>query len=207
MQFERPTWDESFMLQAILTATRSSCLIRQCGATLVRDKRIIASGYNGAPQNIRTCLENGVCFYQSLAHQDSEKGLGLYSDLKEQRKNFCRVIHAEENAVNQCSRYGPVADGSTMYITNFPCPHCVTSVIIPNGIVEVVVWKDYLRNLLLTMDEYLVSKSLLDEAKIKTRKLDLSKNRMREIFELTFLVGDRSEYRFNPDQMLIRLEP
>jgi len=194
------------MLQAILTATRSSCLIRKCGANLVKNKRIIASGYNGAPQDIRTCLQNGVCFYQSLAHQDSEKGLGLYQDLKEQRKSLCRVIHAEENALNQCSRYGPQADGSTMYSTNYPCPHCTTSVIIPNGIVKVVVWKDYLRNKLLTMDEYSASKKLLDEAKIEIVKFDLSQERMREIFELTFSVGDRSEYRFNPDQMLIGLE-
>jgi dCMP deaminase len=206
MQFERPSWDEAFMLQAILTATRSSCLIRKCGANLVRDKRIIASGYNGAPPGVRTCLQNGVCFYQSLAHQDSEKGLGMYKDLKEQRKSFCRVIHAEENAVNQCSRYGPTADGSTMYITNFPCPHCAGSVIVPNGIVKVVVWKDYLRNKLLTMDEYSASKSLLDEAKIEVVKLSLSQSRMREIFEQIFVVGDRSDYRFNSDQLIFRLE-
>jgi dCMP deaminase len=206
MKFERPSWDESFMLVAILAATRSSCLIRQCGAALVKRKRVIASGYNGAGPNIRTCLENGVCLYQSLAHQDSEKGLGLYTDLKEQRKSLCHVVHAEENALNQCSRYGPVADGSTMYITNFPCPHCAGSVIIPNGIVKIVVWKDYLRNKLLTMDEYSASKRLLDEAKIEIVKLDLTRERMREIFELTFSVGDRLEYRFNPDQMLFHLE-
>ena len=206
MKFERPSWNEAFMLHAILAATRSSCLVRQCGAVIVKEKRIIASGYNGAPPGVETCLQTGTCFYQGLAHQDSEKGLGQYKDIKEQRKDFCIVIHAEKNAVNQCSLCGISAAGTTMYITNFPCPRCVIDTIIPNKIAKIFVWKDYLRNKLLTMDEYSVSKSLLDESGIEIVKIDLSQKRMREIFELTFLVGDRLDYQFDSSQLEFRLK-
>src|SRR3989344_8346464 len=153
MSFERPSWDEMFMLHAILSSVRSSCLKRRCGAVLVKEKRIIASGYNGAPPGIDTCLETGVCFYDGLAYQDAEKGLGDFETLRDQRKEFCIVVHAEKNAVNQCSLHGISAAGTTMYITNFPCPRCVIDVIIPNKIAKIFVWKDYLRNPVLTMDE------------------------------------------------------
>ena len=194
----RPTWDEMFMLQAIISATRGSCLVRHVGATLVRGKRIIASGYNGAPPDVETCLDTGVCFYQNLADQDAIKGLGEFSVLKEQRKDFCSAVHAEKNAINQCSRNGVSAECSELYITNFPCPGCVRDVIIPNKIVGIVVWKEYLQNKLLTMDEYEVSKFWLAQAGIKVRKMEFSKDRMQEIFLQALSVGDRLEYRFQP---------
>lgn len=194
----RPSWDELFMMQAILMATRSSCLVRHVGAALVRDKRVIASAYNGAPPQIETCLQTGVCFYQNLAHKDSEKGLGYYAVLKEQRKEFCNIIHAERNAYAQCSRFGIRAEGCSLYITNFPCPGCTRDVIIPNGTAEVVVWKGYLENKLLTMDEYSVSKFWLEQAKIQVRKLELPKERLAEIFQQALNVGDRTDYEFQP---------
>lgn len=196
----RPTWDEMFMVQAVLAATRGSCLVRYVGAVLVRDKRIIASGYNGAPPGVQTCLESQVCFYQDLAYQDSLKGLGIYEDLKEKRKDFCSAVHAEKNAVNQCSKYGVRADGSILYVTNYPCPGCVRDVIIPNQLSEVVVWQDYLSNPLVTMDEYAVSEYWLKQAKIPVRKLDLSQERLQEIFSLALSVGTRLSYRFDPNR-------
>lgn len=192
----RPTWDESFMVHAMIAATRSSCLVRQVGAVLVRDKRVIASGYNGAPPDVETCLDTHVCFYQDLAWKDHEKGLGSYEDLKEQRKDFCSAVHAEKNAINQCSRYGVPAQGCDLYITNFPCPGCVRDSIIPNKIASIVVWKEYLRNQLLTMDELELSKHWLQRAGIKVRKLDLPENRIKEIFSMALMVGNRTDYKF-----------
>ena len=199
----RPSFEETFMLKAMIAATRSNCLIRHVGAVLVRDNRVIADGYNGAPPDVETCLEKQVCFYQGLAYQDSLiEGQGSYEDLKEKRKDFCVVIHAEKNAYNQCSRFGVSAQGATLYCTNYPCPGCVRDVIIPNKTVEVVVWKDYLRNKLLTIDEYGLSQSLLVQAGVKLRKFDLPKARIREIFEMALLAGDRTDYQFHPLQLV-----
>ena len=196
----RPSWDESFMLNAILAATRSSCLIRSVGATLVQGKRIVASGYNGAPPDVETCLDTGVCFYQDLAHKDSLAGHGTFEVLKEQRKEFCSAIHAEKNAFNQCLKHGVAVEGAMLYITNFPCPGCVRDVIVPNKVKGIVVWKEYLQNKLLTMDEYSVSKYWLEQAGIAVKKFDFPNQRIQEIFGMALLVGNRSSYRFESQQ-------
>ncbi len=199
--FQRPSWDEMFMIHAILAAVRSSCLIRRCGAVVVKEKRIIASGYNGAPPGVETCLDKGFCFYQDLAFQDSEKGLGRYEDLKEQRKEFCIVVHAEKNAIAQCSVHGVSPVGASMYITNFPCPGCVRDAIIPNKISKIFIWKDYLRNILLTRDEYSVSMDMLNQVGIQVVKLDLVQDRLMEIFQESLRGGDRLEYRFQGQRL------
>lgn len=202
MQFNRPSWDEMFMVHAILAAVRSSCLVRRCGAVIVKEKRIIASGYNGAPPGVETCLNTGVCYYQNLAFQDSERGIGKYEDLKEQRKEFCIVVHAEKNAIAQCSVHGVSPVGGSMYITNFPCPGCVRDVIIPNRIAKIFIWKDYLRNILLTRDEYSVSMDMLNQVGIEVAKLELSQERAMEIFQESLHGGDRLGYRFQGQRLL-----
>lgn len=196
MHIKRPEFEEMFMLHAIIAAVRSSCLVRRVGAVLVKDKRIIASGYNGAPPEVVTCLEKNECFYQRLAHDDAERGLGKFEILKEERKAFCSAIHAEKNALNQCSVHGVSAIGSVLYSTNFPCPGCVRDSIIPNRVAKVVVWKGYLQNKLLTHDEYSLSNYWLGQAGVKICKMDLSHQRIQEIFSLALLVGDRTDYRF-----------
>jgi dCMP deaminase len=202
MQFERPSWDEMFMTHAILAAIRSSCLIRRCGAVIVKEKRIIASGYNGAPPGVETCLDTGVCYYQNLAFLDSENGVGKYEDLKEQRKEFCIVVHAEKNAVAQCSVHGVSPVGGSMYITNFPCPGCVRDAIIPNKIAKIFIWKDYLSNILLTKDEHGVSMDMLNQVGIEVVKMELTKERAMEIFQESLRGGDRLEYRFQGQRLL-----
>lgn len=202
MGFQRPSWDEMFMLNAILAGVRSSCLIRRCGAVIVKEKRIIASGYNGAPPGVETCLDTGVCYYQNLAFQDSENGIGTYEHLKEERKEFCIVVHAEKNAIAQCSVHGVSPVGSSMYITNFPCPGCVRDAIIPNKIAKIYIWKDYLRNILLTKDEYGASMHMLDQVGITVTKLDLPTGRIMEIFQESLRSGDRLEYRFQGQRLL-----
>lgn len=206
--YKRPEWDEIFMVHAILAGTRSSCLKRQVGAVLVKDrvkeKRVIASGYNGAPPDVTTCLKTGECFYEALAYKDSINGnnVGPFEVLREERKIFCVAVHAEKNAINQCSIHGISAVGSSLYITNFPCPQCVRDSIIPNRIEHVFVWKEYLQNKLLTLDEYSLSRYWLAEAGIGITKMLLSQERVREIFELAFLVGNRLPYKFGAPGVL-----
>ena len=197
MANQRPSWDEVFMLHAILAGVRSSCLKRQVGAVLVREKRIIASGYNGAPPNVTTCLDSRECFYERLALEDSRKGQGAFEVIREERKMFCVAVHAEKNALNQCSIHGLSAVGSSLYITNFPCPSCVRDAIIPNQISRIFVWKEYLQNKLLTHDEYSLSKHWLNEAGIGIAKIIFTQQRVEEIFSMALLVGNRLSYKFD----------
>lgn len=197
-QIARPTWPEIHMFDAIRVATRSSCLVRPVGASLVRDNRVIASGYNGAPPGIKSCLESDVCFYQQIAFEDSMKGLGDYDRLKEERKPLCIAVHAEVNALSQCAKYGPSSSGSTLYITNLPCPTCTRNEILAKGVVEVRVWKGYLANPLLTLDEKTATENLLQQAGVPLLYVELSKERMKQIFSLMLIAGDRTSYVFQP---------
>ena len=197
-QITRPTWDEIHMLDAIRVATRSSCLVRPVGASLVRDNRIISSGYNGAPPKIKSCLELGECFYQRVAYEDSQKGLGSYEELKEARKHLCIAVHAEVNACSQCSKFGPSSSGATLYTTNFPCPTCARNEILAKGIIAVKVWKGYLANPLLTLDEKTAAENLFKEAKVPLSYVDLSEERIKEISVLMLAVGNRTDYIFKP---------
>jgi dCMP deaminase len=140
----RPSWDEYFMEIAELVAKRSTCLRRHVGAVLVRDKRIIATGYNGAPANLPHCLEVG-CLRQQQAIPSG------------QRHELCRGIHAEQNAIIQAALYGTSTKDSTLYVTHQPCVLCA-KMLINAGIVRVVYGGDY-------PDE--AAAQLLDEAGIK----------------------------------------
>jgi dCMP deaminase len=197
-EIKRPTWDESHMFDAIRVATRSSCLVRAVGAVLVKNNRVIASGYNGAPAKIKSCLDCGECFYQRIAFEDSERGLGSYERLKEERKNLCIAAHAEVNALAQCTIYGPLSLDSVLYITNFPCPTCTRNEILTKGISSVKVWKEYLSNPLLVLDEKTATENLLKEADIPLEYVSLSEERMKEIFSLMLCVGERTDYLFYP---------
>jgi dCMP deaminase len=108
---ERPPWDQYFMSIAELVAQRATCLRRQVGAVLVRDKRIITTGYNGVPAGIRHCLDIG-CLRET---QNIPSG---------ERHELCRGLHAEQNAIIQAAVYGVSLDGATLYCTNQPCAIC-----------------------------------------------------------------------------------
>lgn len=194
----RPTWDEIHMFDAIRVATRSSCLVRPVGASLVRDNRVIASGYNGAPPGIKNCLDLGECFYQRVAFEDSKKGFGSYEHLKEERKPLCIAVHAEVNALSQCAKYGTSSSGTKLYITNLPCPTCTRNEILAKGVTEVKVWKGYLANTLLTLDEKTATEELLREAKVLLEYVELNEERMKQIFSLMLSAGDRTDYSFKP---------
>jgi len=119
----RPTWDEYFFQIAQQVATRSTCMRRQVGAVLVKDKRLLSTGYNGAPRGISHCIEVG-CLREELKVPSGE------------RHELCRALHAEQNAIAQAALHGVKIEGSTLYCTHQPCSLCA-KMIINAGIVEV----------------------------------------------------------------------
>lgn len=121
---ERITWDQFFMAQSHLLALRSTCTRLAVGATIVRDKRIIAGGYNGSISGDDHCIDKG-CYVVD---------------------NHCvRTVHAETNALLQCAKYGTPTNGADLYVTHFPCLPCTKS-IIQSGIKNLYYAKDYKNN-------------------------------------------------------------
>jgi len=145
----RPSWDEYFMQMAELTAQRSTCLRRHVGAVIVKDRHIIATGYNGAPRGLKHCDELGGCLRQKL---------GVPSG---QRHELCRALHAEQNAIIQAATLGQSIEDGTIYVTHQPCVICA-KMIINAGIKRIVVREGY-------PDE--LATEILDEAGIKVIQL------------------------------------
>ncbi len=108
---ERLPWPEYFMRIAYMVAERSTCARRKVGAVAVRDNRILATGYNGAPAGMRHCLDIG-CLRQQMAIPSGE------------RHEICRAIHAEQNIIVQAATHGVQLDGADIYCTTFPCGIC-----------------------------------------------------------------------------------
>ncbi|HPJ21377.1 MAG TPA: cytidine/deoxycytidylate deaminase family protein [Clostridia bacterium] len=133
----RPSWDEYFMQIVDLVKTRSTCLRRQVGALIVKDKRILASGYNGAPSGVAHCAEVG-CLRQQLNIPSGE------------RHELCRAIHAEQNAIVQAAYSGTSVNGSTMYVSLQPCSLCA-KLMINAGIKKLVFRGNYPDELALSM--------------------------------------------------------
>jgi len=121
MEPERISWDEYFMAQAHLLALRSTCTRLSVGATIVRDKRIIAGGYNGSVSGDVHCIDEG-CY--------------VVDD------HCVRTIHAEVNALLQCAKFGIPTHGAEIYVTHFPCLHC-SKAIVQAGIKAVYYASDY----------------------------------------------------------------
>ena len=133
----RPTWDEYFLEMARVIASRSTCLRRRVGALLVRDKRILATGYNGAPTNLPHCAEVG-CLREELGIPSGE------------RQEICRGLHAEQNAIIQGALHGVGVRGSVLYCTTQPCAICA-KMLINAGVERVVYEGDYADQLSLEM--------------------------------------------------------
>ena len=148
IELNRPTWDQYFMKTAVLVSERSTCLRRKVGAVLVKDKRILATGYNGAPSGITHCNVKG-CLRQKLNIPSG------------QRHEICRGLHAEQNVILQSAFHGVSTKESTIYVTNTPCSICA-KMILNAGIKEVVVLGDY-------PDKMAIE--FLKEAEIKIKKL------------------------------------
>jgi len=144
----RPTYDEYFMKMTQVVATRSTCLRRNVGAILVKNKHILSTGYNGAPKGLKHCSEVG-CLREKLNVQPGE------------RHELCRGLHAEQNAIIQASVFGVSIDGATLYCTAAPCSVCA-KMLINAGIKEIAYQDSYPDDL---------AQQMLTEAKIKMRKL------------------------------------
>jgi len=146
----RPSWDHYFFEITKLVATRSTCIRRDVGAVIVKDKRILATGYNGAPSGLPHCLDVG-CLREEMKIPSGE------------RQEICRGIHAEQNALIQAAKFGISVDGASIYVTHHPCVVCA-KLLINAGIREIFYLEDY-------PDE--LSKSLLKEAGVVMRKGEL----------------------------------
>lgn len=144
----RPSWDQYFMEIATLVAKRSTCLRRAVGAIIVKNKRILATGYNGAPSGIRHCAEVG-CLREKMQVASGE------------RHELCRGIHAEQNAIIQAAYHGVPIQGASLYCTNLPCSIC-TKMLINAGIKKIYYRSGYADQL---------SKELLEETKIELIKV------------------------------------
>ena len=145
----RPSWDQYFMTLANEVATRTTCMRRGVGAIIVKDRRILATGYNGVPTGLRHCSETG-CLREQL---------GVPSG---QRHEICRGLHAEQNAIIQAARYGIDIEGSSIYITTEPCVVCA-KMLINAGIREIVFAEGYPDKL---------AEELLGETDIKIRVVE-----------------------------------
>ncbi|MBN2831303.1 MAG: cytidine/deoxycytidylate deaminase family protein [Candidatus Omnitrophica bacterium] len=145
---KRPSWDEYFIEVAKLVAKRSTCLRRSVGVVLVKDKRILATGYNGAPRGLKHCIDIG-CMRQKLKIPSGE------------RHELCRALHAEQNVLIQAALYGISVKGSSLYATNQPCIICA-KMLINAGIKEIVIAEGYPDKMAM---------EFLKEAKIKVRKI------------------------------------
>ncbi|MEW6069243.1 MAG: cytidine/deoxycytidylate deaminase family protein [Candidatus Thermoplasmatota archaeon] len=143
----RPNLDEYFMGMAQLASKRSTCLRRQVGAIIVKEKRVLATGYNGAPKGLKHCSEVG-CVRKELKVPET------------QRHEICRGLHSEQNAIIQAALFGVSIKDSTLYTTHFPCSVCA-KMLINADIKEIVYGEDY-------VDE--LSKKLLEESGIKVRQ-------------------------------------
>lgn len=113
---ERPSWDEYFMEMTRLAAKRSTCLRRHVGAVLVKDTRVISTGYNGAPSGVTYCEVTG-CLRQKLNVPSG------------QRHELCRGLHGEQNAIIQAALHGVSTEGATIYCTTKPCSICTKMII------------------------------------------------------------------------------
>ena len=125
-------WDHRFMEMAQLVSTWASCYQeeRKIGAVIVKDKRVMTTGYNGASSGGKTCVERGECL---------RKKLGIPSGT---RHEMCYAVHAEQNAIIQAAKLGVNIDGSTLYCTHQPCILCA-KMIVNAGVVRVVYHSGY----------------------------------------------------------------
>ena len=145
MEFNK--WDKRFMEMAHVIAGWASCYQpnRKIGAVIVKNKRIMTTGYNGAPAGVKTCVERGECLRRKLNIPSGT------------RQETCYAIHAEQNAIIQAARLGVSIEGATLYCTHQPCVICA-KMIINAGIKRIVVKEGY-------PDE--MSVKMLDEAGLK----------------------------------------
>jgi dCMP deaminase len=151
----RPTWDEYFLMLAKLAATRSTCLAFPVGAVIVKDRQVLATGYNGSPSGSVHCTTQGYC-YPGLSRCDVSSTLPS------------RAIHAEANAIAQAAKHGICCQGASIYVTLEPCLSCL-KLIISSGIQQV-----YYETVFNSGEKAMVRDSFLQEGLIQLQQIHLS---------------------------------
>ena len=139
---KRPSWDDYFLKVAMLVSERATCPRMHCGCVLVKDKQILSTGYNGSIPGDAHCEDEGCMIVD---------------------KHCVRTIHAEMNAILQCSSHGVRTAGATAYVTNMPCTNC-SKALITAGIKEVVIFSDYHDTL---------AEQFFKNAKVKIKRLHM----------------------------------
>ncbi|SCV71274.1 BQ2448_2862 [Microbotryum intermedium] len=172
----RPSWDPYFMLLASLASLRSNCMKRRVGAVLVREKRVVSTGYNGTPRGVRNCNDGGCGRCNSgssgrvgptTADEDAANPTSLTSIRMGEGLNECLCLHAEENALLEAGRErvsGGGTEGATLYCNTCPCLRCTVK-IVQCGVIEVVYSLSY------SMDA--ASRLVLEEAGVGLRQIKL----------------------------------
>ncbi|NIM47067.1 MAG: cytidine deaminase [Candidatus Aenigmarchaeota archaeon] len=145
----RPPWDEYFMQITELVAKRSTCLRRSTASLLVKNRQILATGYNGPPKGVPHCGEKGGCLREKL---------GVPSG---QRQELCRAAHGESNCIAQAAAHGVKTEGATLYSLTFPCVFCI-KMLINAGIKKIVFKDDYG-----STEDYKLARELVEEAGIE----------------------------------------
>jgi dCMP deaminase len=152
MKPKRPDWNSYFMEIAQIVSKRSTCIRRNVGALIVKNKQILATGYNGAPIGLKHCMEVG-CLREQMKIAPGE------------RHELCRGLHAEQNAIIQAAYHGVTINGAHLYCTHLPCSICI-KMLINSGIEKVFYLDGYPDGLSLKM---------IDESSIHIEKVDLEK--------------------------------
>ncbi|MDP6156265.1 MAG: dCMP deaminase family protein [Candidatus Thermoplasmatota archaeon] len=150
-RYDRPDYDTYFMNMAFLVSTRTTCRRRSVGAVIVKDQRILSTGYNGAPKGVKDCLELGFCVRQQ---QQVPSG---------QRHELCRGVHAEQNAIANAAYFGVAINSASIYMTESPCNIC-TKILINSGIRKIIYANRYMDDL---------SSELLKESNIEVQKFQV----------------------------------
>ncbi len=156
MQNERPTWDQYFMRMAFLAASRSNCTRRKVGAVIVKDKNVLATGYNGPPSGTVHCDVVG-CIRDELDVPSGE------------RHELCRGLHAEQNAIIQAAVHGVSIKDAVIYVTTHPCVVC-SKMLMNAQIREIIYAQGY-------PDE--LSELMLLESNIKKRRFELPEGEVK----------------------------
>ena len=170
-KFERPSWDEYFMLQAELAKLRSNCVVRKVGAVIVKENRQLATGYNGTPPGVKNCYEGGCKRCQDRINNNLKQGESL---------DRCVCSHAESNAIMHCAILG-IGIGSknlTLYSTLSPCLEC-TKMAITVGVKRIVCIDSYSETNTSLLSDSSIAIDVIPYDKI-TRWADLISNDSQE---------------------------
>ena len=181
MNFEqqRPTWDEYFLMLAKLAATRSSCLAFPVGAVIVKNRQVLATGYNGPPTGAAHCTDQGYC-YPGLSSCDASKTMPS------------RAVHAEANAIAQAAKHGILTDGASIYVTLEPCLSCL-KLIISAGIKEVFYETSFNSG-----ESLLIRDSFVKDGLVTLKEIHLSETTAQRA--TTFLLKPTSVAKENVDR-------